>query len=81
VEPIVVVNLPDRAFVAFDTKLGWSFVGETFIPLMKGVAGAYLNRQRSLSISAWYQSTLSSAAEAQTFEFGVGTALAYFFDW
>lgn len=80
-EPIVVVHLPGRSFVAWDTKLGWSFVGNTFIPLMKGVAGIYVNRQRSLSISAWYQGTLSKAAETQTFDFGVGTALAYFFDW
>jgi hypothetical protein len=80
-EPIVVVYLPVRSFVALDTKLGWSFVGNTFIPLMKGVAGIYMNRQRSLSISAWYQASLSKPAEAQTFDFGVGTALAYFFDW
>lgn len=81
VEPIVVANLPGRTFVAFDTKLGCSFAGDTFIPVLKGVAGIYLNRQKSLSISAWYQASLSDAAEAQTFEYGVGTALAYFFDW
>src|SRR5262249_14464145 len=80
-EPIIVVNLPGRSFVALDTKLGWSFVGDTFIPLMKGIAGIYVNRQRSLSISAWYQSTLSKEAEAQTFELGVGRALGYFCDW
>jgi hypothetical protein len=81
VEPIVIVNLPGRSFVVFDTKLGWSFVTDAFIPVLKGVAGIYLNRQKSLSISAWYQASLSDAAEAQTFEYGVGTALAYFFDW
>jgi hypothetical protein len=81
VEPIVVVNLPGRSFVVLDAKLGWSFVSDKFIPLIKAVAGIYLNRQKSLSISAWYQASLSSAAEAQTFKYGVGTALAYFFDW
>jgi len=81
VEPIVVVNLPGRSFVALDTKLGWSFVGAKLIPVIKGVAGLYLDRRKSLSISAWYQTSLSSAAETQTFDYGVGTALAYFFDW
>jgi hypothetical protein len=81
-EPFVVVHLPGRSFVAFDAKLGFSFVGSTtFVPVLKGVAGIYVNRQRSLSISAWYQGSLTKAAEVQTFDFGVGTALAYFFDW
>ncbi len=56
-------------------------MGDTFIPLLEEIAGIYVNRQRSLSISAWYQASLSKAAQAQTFDFGVGTALAYFFDW
>jgi hypothetical protein len=81
VEPIVVVNLPARSFVALDTKLGWSFVDGSFLPLMKGIGGIYMNRQKSLSISAWYQAALSSTARERLFDFGVGTALAYFFDW
>ncbi len=48
---------------------------------MKGVVGIYINRQKSLSISAWYQRALSHDAEQQTFTYGVGTALAYYFDW
>ena len=81
VEPIVVVNLPGRSFAALDTRLGWSFVDGAFLPLMKGIAGIYMNRQKSLSISAWYQAALTSTAKDQLFDFGVGTALAYFFDW
>jgi len=80
-EPILVANLPGRSFVALDTRLGWSFVDGTFVPLMKGVAGFFVDRQRSLSISAWYQTSLSSAAVTQSFKFEVGTGLAYFFDW
>jgi hypothetical protein len=81
-EPIVVVNFPRRSFVALDTRLGVSFVGgTTFVPVIRGIVGAYMNRQRSLSVSAWYQASLSSAAEAQSFNYGVGMALAYFFDW
>lgn len=80
-DPILVVNLPGRTFVALDTKLGWNLEDSSFLPVMKGVAGIYMNRQKSLSISAWYQSALTSEAADQTFKFGVGTALAYFFDW
>lgn len=81
VDPILVVNLPGRTFAALDTKLGWNLVSRSFVPVMKGIVGIYINRQKSVSISAWYQASLSDAAEAEIFKFGVGTALAYFFDW
>ena len=80
-DPILVLNLPGRSFVALDTKLGWNLEDSSFVPVMKGVVGIYINRQKSLSISAWYQAALTSEAADQTFKFGVGTALAYFFDW
>ena len=48
---------------------------------MKGVAGLFVDRQKSLSISAWYQASLTSAAVAETFEYEVGLGLAYYFDW
>ncbi len=80
-EPILVFALPGRSFLALDTRLGWDFASDTFLPLMKGTAGLFVDRQKSLSISAWYQASLTSAAEAQTFDYGVGLGLAYFFDW
>jgi len=49
--------------------------------VIKGIGGIYMNRQKSISISAWYQIALTSMARDQLFDFGVGTALAYFFDW
>jgi hypothetical protein len=48
---------------------------------MKGMAGIFIDRQKSLSVSAWYQATLSQAAASQYFKYGVGMGLAYFFDW
>jgi hypothetical protein len=81
VEPILVVNLPGRSFVALDTRLGWNFATGTFIPIMKGMAGFFTDRQKSLSISAWYQATLTQPAASQFFKYGVGMGLAYFFDW
>ncbi len=81
VEPILVGNLPGRSFVALDTRLGWNFATGTFIPIMKGMAGFFTDRQKSLSISAWYQATLTEAAASQFFKYGVGMGLAYFFDW
>jgi hypothetical protein len=81
VEPIVAVNLPGRSFLALDTRLGWNFVTGTFVPLMKGMAGIFTDRQKSLSVSVWYQATLSQAAAAELFKYEVGTGLAYFFDW
>ena len=48
---------------------------------MKGMAGFFVDRQKSLSISAWYQATLTEAAAAQFFKYEVGMGLAYFFDW
>jgi hypothetical protein len=80
-EPILVFNLPGRSYLALDTKLGWSFVTGTFVPVMKAVAGIYTDRQKSLSISAWYQAALTSEAAAQTFKYGLGLGLAYYFDW
>ena len=73
--------LPGRSFLALDTRLGKDFVSDTFLPLMKGVAGLFVDRQKSLSISAWYQAALTSAARAETFDFEVGLSLAYYFDW
>ena len=81
VQPILVGNLPGRSFVALDTRLGWSFATSTFVPIMKGMAGIFIDRQKSLSVSAWYQATLSQAAASQFFKYGVGMGLAYFFDW
>lgn len=85
-EPIAVLNLPARSFVSLDTKLGWNFVDRSFLPDIKAIVGIYLDRRKSASISAWYQTLLSNAASSPTppgtlaFKFGVGTALAYFFD-
>jgi len=81
VEPILVFALPGRSFLALDTKLGQDFVSDTFLPLMKGVAGLFVDRQKSLSITAWYQQPLTSAAAAETFDYEVGLSLAYYFDW
>jgi hypothetical protein len=81
VEPILAANLPGRSFLALDTRLGWDFVTGTFVPIMKGMAGMFIDRQRSLSVSAWYQATLSQTAAAQFYKYGVGMGLAYFFDW
>jgi hypothetical protein len=81
VEPILVGNLPGRSFVALDTRLAWNFATGTFIPIMKGMAGLFTDRQKTFSISAWYQATLTQAAASQFFKYGVGMGLAYFFDW
>jgi hypothetical protein len=81
VEPILVGNLPGRSFVALDTRLGWNFATGTFIPIMKGMAGLFIDRQKSLSVSAWYQATLTQPAASQYFKYGIGMGLAYFFDW
>ncbi|BDG05626.1 cysteine rich repeat-containing protein [Anaeromyxobacter oryzae] len=80
-EPVIVANLPGRSFLVLDTRLGWNLVDDSFVPVMKGVVGIFTDRQKSLSISAWYQAALSSAAKAQFFEWAVGSGLAYFFDW
>ena len=81
VEPILVFNLPGRAFLVLDTKLGWDFPTGTFVPVMKGVAGLFTDRQKSVSVSAWYQASLSAAAVSKSFDYAVGMGVAYFFDW
>lgn len=80
-EPILVCKLPGRSFVGLDTRLAWNFATGTFIPIMKGMAGLFVDRQKSLSVSAWYQATLTQPAASQFFQYGVGMGLAYFFDW
>jgi hypothetical protein len=80
-EPILVGNLPGRSFVALDTRLAWSFTTGTFLPIMKGMVGLFTDRQKSLSVTAWYQATLTQPAASQLFKYGVGMGLAYFFDW
>jgi hypothetical protein len=80
-EPIVVFNLPGRTFLALDTKLGWDFFRGSFAPVMKGVGGIFVDRQRSVAVSAWYQASLTSEAVPVTFKYGVGFGLAHYFDW
>jgi hypothetical protein len=80
-EPILVFNLPGRTFLALDTKLGWDFFRGAFAPVMKGVGGIFLDRQRSVAISAWYQASLTSEAVPVTFKYGVGLGIAHYFDW
>jgi hypothetical protein len=79
--PIVSVALPAMSFAALDTTLGWDFVHGRFVPVMKGVLGKYIDRQRSLLISTWLQGALTSEAAAQTFRYGFGLNLSYYFDW
>ena len=81
VRPIVVVGLPAMSFAALDTSLGWDLVHGTFVPVMKGVLGKYVDRQRSLMISTWLQGALTSEAAARSFRYGFGLNLSYFFDW
>jgi hypothetical protein len=81
VEPIVAINLPGRSFLAIDSKLGCDFVDGSFLPVLKGLVGIYIDRQKSVSVSAWYQALLASEREDQPFKYGVGTGLGYFFDW
>ncbi len=80
-EPIVAVNLPGRSFLAVDTRLGWDIAGDSFVPLMKFMGGIFTDRNKSLSISAWYQAALTQPAADQYFKYSVGMGLAYFFDW
>ncbi|HET9594142.1 MAG TPA: cysteine rich repeat-containing protein [Anaeromyxobacteraceae bacterium] len=80
-EPILAVNLPGRSYLALDTRLGWSFVTDGFFPIMKLVAGLFTDRQKSLSVSAWYQTSLTQRAADEFYRYEVGTGLAYFFDW
>jgi len=79
--PIVVVTLPSQLFVAVDTKLGWDFIKEIFVPLMRFQAGKLIGRERNVSIAAWYQLSLNTVGKQDSFQWGVGTSLSYFFDW
>jgi hypothetical protein len=79
--PILVFNLPSTTFIAIDTKLGWDFISEIFVPVMKFQAGKIFGRERNVSIAAWYQLTLNNVGQQDTFNYGVGFNLSYFFDW
>jgi hypothetical protein len=83
--PILVFGLPANAFVALDTKLGWDLVNGSFVPVMKFAVGKFIDRGKSLSITAWYQASLTSESVWRTFpgsyKFSVGVGISYFFDW
>jgi hypothetical protein len=79
--PILVFNLPSTTFIAIDTRLGWDFIGEFFVPVMKFQAGKIFGRERNVSIAAWYQLSLNTIGQQDTFNYGVGFNLSYFFDW
>ena len=72
---------PGRSYLALDTRLDWDSVNDTFVPIKKGVAGLFIDRQKSLAVSAWYQATLSQRAASAFYKYGVGLGLAYYFDW
>ena len=84
--PILTFGLPASFFAALDTKLEWNFAnGGTFLPVMRAVAGKFVDSGRSLAILAWYQASLTSESAWRTFpfcfNFGVGLGLSYFFEW
>lgn len=79
--PILVFNLPAVTFIAIDTKLGWDFIKEIFVPVMRFQAGKLIGRERNVSIGAWFQLSLNTVGKQDTFNYGVGTSLSYFFDW
>ena len=80
-EPILVFKLPGRAFAVLDTRLAWNLENHVFVPLMKGVVGLFLDQQKSVSVSAWYLTSLTDAAVAQSLDYGFGVGLAHYFDW
>jgi hypothetical protein len=79
-EPILVANLPGRSFVSLDTRLGWNLVDGSFLPLLKGVTGVFLDRKKSVSVAAWVQAPLTDSAAARAYDYEVGLGLAYFFE-
>jgi Cysteine rich repeat len=79
--PILVFNLPSTTFLALDTKLGWDFTKEQFVPVMKFQGGKIFGRERNVSIAAWYQVALNTVGQKDSFKYGVGFSLSYFFDW
>jgi hypothetical protein len=80
-EPILVFKLPGRAFAVLDTRLAWNLENHVFVPLMKGVVGLFLDQQKSVSVSAWYLTSLTDAAVSQSLDYGFGVGLAHYFDW
>ena len=77
--PILVFNLPSTTFLSVDTKLGWDFLKQIFVPVIRFQGGKLIGRD--LSISAWYQVTLNTVGRQDAFNFGVGFNFSYFFDW
>ncbi len=45
------------------------------------MVGMYTDRQKSLSISAWMQGSLTDAGVPLSFQYAFGLGLAYYFDW
>jgi len=79
--PILAFNLPSAVFVAVDTKLGWDLIKHIFVPIMKFQGGKIIGRERNVSIAAWYQLSLNTVGQKDSFNYGVGLSLSYFFDW
>jgi len=79
--PILVVNLPSLVFVAVDTRFGYDFIKDIFVPLMRFQGGKLIGRDRNVSIAAYYQLSLNTVGKQDSFDFGVGASLSYFFDW
>lgn len=71
--------------MALDTKLGWDLVNGSFVPVMKLAVGKLVDRGKSLSITAWYQASLTSESVWRTFpsgyKFSVGVGISCSFDW
>lgn len=79
--PILVCNLPSMVFVAVDTRLGYDFIKDIFVPVMRFQGGKLIGRDRNVSIAAYYQLSLNTVGKQDSFDFGVGASLSYFFDW
>ena len=74
-----------EVYKALDTRLEWDLAKGSFLPLMKLAAGKFIDRGKSVSITAWYQMPLTSESVWRTFpggfQFSLGVGIAYFFDW
>ena len=46
-----------------------------------GLVGLSLDQQKSVSVSAWYLTSLTDAAVSQSLDYGFGVGLAHYFDW
>jgi len=81
VDLIASVNFPGRTFVALEPRFAYEFTSRSTIVMAKLAGGIFTDRDKTTSVTAWYQPAWNVGGTLDLWNYSAGLAVGHFFDW